>query len=204
MDYKVHAVFPKVMCEAVLDCDTTELFDLVVKEKTSYYADERAQQDGFHIRNPRLLDAAPHWKEIILEPFRRFVENTLHLEGYDFVIASSWGVATPPGKGCQLHSHSNSFYSGVLHFEDLDTGELVFHDIRPKNFLLGTPTKHNQYNSPHFISPPKKNRVLFFPSEIHHKIMDNNSDDYRHSLAFNILPTGTYGILDGTVTVNIL
>ena len=204
MNYEVHPIFPKVLCETVLDLDTTELLDLVKKEQTSYFLDEQAKTAGYHIRNHRLLDAAPHWKEILLAPFKHFVENTLRYEGVEFVVASSWGTATPPGKSSQIHSHSNSFYSGVLHFEDLDSGELVFHDMRHKHFTFGKPKKKNQYNTPHFIKPPRKNRVLYFPSDVFHRINTNETDDYRYSLAFNILPTGTYGYLDGTMTVNVL
>ena len=43
---------------------------------------------------------------------------------------------------------------------------------------------------------PKKNMIVFFPSYLHHRIEKNTFDEVRHSLAFNIMPDGTTGVVD--------
>ena len=35
---------------------------------------------------------------------------------------------------------------------------------------------------------------MIFPSEVHHKIAENESDTTRYSLAFNVIPTGLMGV----------
>ena len=38
-----------------------------------------------------------------------------------------------------------------------------------------------------------KRTFIIFPSEMYHSMQKNKSNIIRHSLAFNIIPIGTYG-----------
>ena len=55
------------------------------------------------------------------------------------------------------------------------------------------PSEYNIFNSREWRYTPTNGLLLFFPSEMHHKIEKNESNITRHSLAFNIIPIGTYG-----------
>ena len=47
---------------------------------------------------------------------------------------------------------------------------------------------------------PFKGLLTFFPSEVYHKVQE--TDLKRTSMAFNFIPTGTYGPGDSRVSIN--
>ena len=57
--------------------------------------------------------------------------------------------------------------------------------------LIFITQKNGKYNL-------KKNMVIFFPSYLEHSILNNTSKKPRHSLAFNLIPFGKYGVGDST------
>ena len=197
MNYNIRTLFPTTLCEYTFDEDLSPLLELV-KQNTQ-------QGNGHEVTNHRLLDELPEWKETILQPFRKFMKKTMHCN-MDMAMSSSWGTRTDLGLECKLHYHSNSWYSGVLHFEDCDPkegGQLMFYQMQPKTFAPDF-EKGNQYNSRQWAYTPKKGKMVFFPSDLYHKIMPVKTDIARYSLAVNILPRGTYGDGDSTVTVEVL
>ena len=46
---------------------------------------------------------------------------------------------------------------------------------------------------------PQKNQFIIFPSYLYHQITKNTFKETRHSLAFNIMPSGKVGHADSTV-----
>ena len=80
--------------------------------------------------------------------------------------------------------------------------------LNPNNliekFLITTKDKEdaNIHNSKEWFVKPKKNLLLFFPSYLWHAIMNNTSDNPRHSLSFNLIPIGEYGVGDSTYNTN--
>ena len=44
--------------------------------------------------------------------------------------------------------------------------------------------------------PMKEKKLLLFPSYLEHTVLKNNEKFDRHSIAFNIVPTGKYGNFD--------
>ena len=62
----------------------------------------------------------------------------------------------------------------------------------------------NIFNSSDWFIDPQKGLVIFWPSEIYHTVIETNmnNNDIRKSLAFNIVPIGTYGKEDSQVTIN--
>ena len=50
---------------------------------------------------------------------------------------------------------------------------------------------------------PTNGMFLIFPSEVWHKIAQNNSDITRYSLAINFLPTGFIGYLDSQAKIKV-
>ena len=85
----------------------------------------------------------------------------------------------------------------------------IFHVCLPEilkieNFLITIKDKQdaNIHNSKEWFVKPKKNLLLFFPSYLWHAVMNNTSDNPRHSLAFNFIPIGEYGVSDSTYNTN--
>jgi len=150
-------------------------------------------------KNRRVLEEYPNSKKILLDKFIEIARNTLNYN-CDFQISTSWITKVKPGGFSHRHSHRNSFYSGVYYFENeysLNSGSIKF--TSPVNNLSDYYINSvNQGNSSVLTSknwriPPEKKKLLFFPSYLEHTVLKNSEKVDRHSIAFNIVPVGTYG-----------
>ena len=57
-------------------------------------------------------------------------------------------------------------------------------------------------NSNAWIITPRPKLLLLFPSYLEHEILLHNVNTDRNSLAFNIVPTGRWGMSDSTFDTN--
>ena len=130
-----------------------------------------------------------------MEEFNSYNKEFLKYEN-KFRLATSWFTKTKPNEDCFYHCHSNCMISGVLYLQtDVNSGYIQFEDYSPTRFLV-EPTEYNIYNSRSWTFEPKNGMIIFFPSECYHKILKNNSNILRYSLAFNFVPTGHIGRTD--------
>ena len=63
--------------------------------------------------------------------------------------------------------------------------------------------EYNIYNCTEYQIKPIDGLLILFPSEVHHKILKNNSNIVRHSLAFNIIPVGEIGSNDSYLNIEV-
>lgn len=75
--------------------------------------------------------------------------------------------------------------------------------IIPQTISPSPPTEYNIYNSPWWNFKPKKNMVIFFPSYLKHRMGRHNLDDPRYCLVFNIMPCGTFGFGDSSISLEL-
>ena len=128
-------------------------------------------------------------KDRILKEFEYFNDHILKYEN-KFRITTSWFTKTKKGQESNYHSHSNCMISGVLYLQtDNKSGNINFLDFSNKTFNLNS-TEYNLYNGKNFTFAPQDGLILFFPSEMYHKIFKNESNLIRYSLAFNLIPYG--------------
>lgn len=143
-------------------------------------------------------------KQKLLELFSEINNKLLHYDN-EFKITTSWFTRAKPGSYCQIHNHKNSFYSGVLYFDeyDLDSAPIEFYNFSSSSDLFFmSPKEYTIYNSKMWKIYPKSGSLLFFPSYVHHRIGVNNSKNTRYSLAFNIIPVGKVGVGDSTMVID--
>jgi len=139
----------------------------------------------------------------IIKIFQQYTVDVLKLNN-QFTISTSWFTRMKPGDSCKFHQHHNCFYSGLYYFDDYEenSGDICFLDplTRFNNFLIVPDDEQdlNIHNSKEWQIRPQKNTVIFFPSYLEHSILDNTSEKPRHSLAFNLIPIGKYGVGDST------
>ena len=148
----------------------------------------------------RVLKKYPKIEKLLLKKFNEFAKDTLHLDNQDFALTTSWFTKVEKGQYGDFHNHKNCFYSGVYYFEDYpeDSGKLQFKSPLTyySDFYL-IPKEYNLMNRSTWSEAPKKNKLIFFPSYLEHRVIDNNHIG-RRSLAFNIVPTGQYGYGDSS------
>jgi len=139
----------------------------------------------------------------IIKIFQQYTTDILKLSN-KFIISTSWFTRMKPGDTCKFHQHHNCFYSGLYYFDDYEenSGDISLLDpLRPfNNFLIAPDNQEdwNIYNSTEWKIKPKKDTIIFFPSYVEHAILDNTSNKSRHSLAFNFIPIGKYGLSDSS------
>ena len=139
----------------------------------------------------------------IIKIFQNYTYNILKLNN-NFTISTSWFTRMKPDHTCAMHQHHNSFYSGLYYFDDYEdnSGNIRFFDplVRFNSFFMISDKSAdlNLHNSKTWDIKPKKNMLIFFPSYLEHSILSNTSKKTRHSLAFNFVPIGKYGVGDSS------
>lgn len=203
-DFITVPLFPKTIGINKIDFDTDKFVSNFEKIKFT----RTEQQDSYNAwvyPDMYFLNSYPDLKENITNYFNKFKNEILKLETTDFSITTSWITKTTQGGSCQYHNHRNCVYSGVLYFDNYEGGDLVFNDsgINNSSFLLNDPVEYNIHNFKTFTVRPDKGIVVFFPSELMHKIQPYTGKKNRYSVAFNFLPSGTIGLGDSQVNLQL-
>ena len=156
-----------------------------------------AMEDNF-----RILEEYPRISDILLNKFKIAAKEMLGIPKTEFIITTSWITLTEPGYDSQYHNHKNSFYSGVYYFDEYveNCGDIEFQSPLGMFEDYYVPTELNSIaNARSWRLPAQSNILLFFPSYLNHRVTENRSGKSRYSLAFNVVPTGFYGVGDSVM-----
>jgi|TARA_B100000902_G_scaffold304233_1_gene292445 uncharacterized protein (TIGR02466 family) len=131
-------------------------------------------------------------KTIIQQEIKTFLNDTLKYANA-FKITTSWFTEISKQQESHNHQHNNCFYSGVLYLQTANAcGNIVFEDMTNRRYQVIV-DEYNELNSRTWSIEPYDGLIVMFPSEVWHKVELNKSDVVRHSLAFNVMPTGLIG-----------
>ena len=121
-----------------------------------------------------------------------FIPSTLEL-----VITDCWINKTSKLQGHHIHTHPNSFLSGIFY--------LTSHISAKTSFIFD----NYWYDSLHLFNIPKPpieiqitpeaGKMILFPSHIKHKVSALTSDEIRYSVSFNVFFSGTFSTENGTM-----
>lgn len=148
-------------------------------------------------KSKSVLNDLPNLKNEILKAINHLINDTLKTKT-DFSIHNSWGTQTLPNGFSSSHTHSNSWISGVYYPSSNENFNIKFYNDYLNQFY-SMPSEYNIYNSKEWLITPKKNQLILFFSNLRHKILFNKSNEKRYSIAFNVLPNGTFGAGDSKV-----
>jgi len=199
MDVTILPLFSKVIYANDLNIDTTKVLkELKENFETSGY---KYLTDGnLNISlvgsNKSILENKNFrsLKIIIEKEFKKYVQNVLRYEN-KFKITTSWVTKSKPNQESNYHNHNNCMFSGDLYLKaDENSGGIDFLNFENNRFLLKA-KDYNIFNGRNYTLDAKQGRILFFPSEMYHKILKNKSQEDRYSLAFNFMPIGNIGNL---------
>ena len=149
------------------------------KSTTGWHSD-----DFCHEREP--------FKPLCTEIFNLADEAFSHLGVQKHIIpeiTGMWGCINQPGSHNKLHNHPYNFLSGVYYLQTPeDSGRIIFHEPKPQAEILSPPRIANQsIHVAHRVNfEPKKNTLLLFPSWLCHEVEENNSQEERIIISFNI------------------
>ena len=199
MKHELYSLFPKLVYTNILeDITDQQLYEIKNyldniqyqkidnSNKNTYTS---ASKSNFIFKDEKLFSL----KERIMAEFNFFKNNILKYENNDFIFTTSWIAKSEKNEISEYHNHNNCMYSGIFYVNtDENCGQLCFENFADKRFNL-IPTEYNIYNCLNFNFKPKNKMIIFFPSELFHKILKNNSDIIRYSIAFNMIPIGNIG-----------
>ena len=141
-------------------------------------------------------------KKQLMNELNNFFHNVMNYES-EFKITTSWFTKSQNSQSSNYHNHNNSMFSGVLYLQtDENSGDISFEDFNNRRYKLNV-KEYNIYNCTEYQIKPIDGLLILFPSEVHHKILKNNSNIVRHSLAFNIIPVGEIGSGDSYLNIEV-
>lgn len=152
-----------------------------------------------HISDELYLFNRPELKSIkqaVHEALDSYVREVMGAESR-LEVTQSWALMNPPGVGMHAHTHSNSLVSGSLYYAPMPDppGNMVFE--RANGYqqidLRVSDGRENVYNTPRNAVVPKQGDLVLFSSKILHFVEANQSQENRHSIAFNSFARGTIG-----------
>jgi uncharacterized protein (TIGR02466 family) len=133
-----------------------------------------------------------------------FYTKEILKHNHEFKMTTSRFTRTEKGEESNYHNHRNSYISCVLYIDvNNESGDISFVNYGNNKIFKLTTTEYNIYNSEDIKIRPQKGMIIFFPSEVHHKILANKSNISRSSLACNFIPVGDLQNLDSDSYLNI-
>jgi len=196
-------IFPKPVGISVLgrELSTEELlciqdyYSNKIKYPTNHGTDDQNVLD-----NNVLLELK---KDITNQLQILFKETYAPLNDTSIYITLSWFNWTEQNEQHHVHTHQNSFLSGVYYVETCDQDTISFYtDDRQCDFDIGI-KQNNPFNSQRYTIPAKKGSIIFFPSKLAHGVDVKQHGGTRCSLAFNTWLSGTIGSHYGGNTLHL-
>jgi uncharacterized protein (TIGR02466 family) len=187
-----HAVFPSIITET--QCD---LYHYIRKDLIDWIYNYQSLTDGVIISNRGGWQSASdfHNEESFLD-FKNYILNNAFqsLTHYNrkFSLGDMWINVNKKGNYNTSHCHPGSDLSGIFWVKTSENcGCLTFQN--PHNFvefgLTGTidPNLKQKYNCIEgFTFMPQEGTLVLFPSHLDHRVEQNESDEDRISIAFNL------------------
>lgn len=109
-------------------------------------------------------------------------------------ITQSWLNYTKNNEFHHLHSHQNSFVSGVLYIKaNPEFDSIILEKRQPLENILMNPHTYGLFNSAQWNYKIKTGMLILFPSTTPHSVKTKKDNNERISLAFNTYIKGTLG-----------
>jgi uncharacterized protein (TIGR02466 family) len=146
--------------------------------------------DSYILDNNELIDLRNELLKIVRKYFKAVYAPA---DDVDVYITQSWVNSTEPSKYHHVHTHPNSFISGVFYVHsESEADRIMFH--KPSyECLQVAPTEWNRYNSRTWWYSVNAGDVILFPSSLVHEVPTTTSSNNRISLAFNVFLKGRLG-----------
>ena len=196
----VYPLFSLPLMAVSLDIDNNKLLNHIknITYRNNIHSDKCYLSESVKILENKKLKKE---KEIFLKAIKEY----LKLLGYtqNFKILNSWSTKIKPNYQSQPHVHTNTWISGVYYTQDNSSIRFIKNWSNSSFFNLEFNNSTNIYSATKWDLKVKKNTLLIFPSELQHKIQKNILKGNRYSIAFNVLPLGSFNKgQDNEITYN--
>ena len=169
-----------------------ELYNFLLNTERRNNYKNTSSLNNYLLKEPVFKDLSIFFHQSLNQYFKEIYcpSDDISLE-----ITQCWSNYTNKGQSHHSHSHPNSFISGVFYVNSNDEDEIKFTNVNysiSSLFNLNS-TKHNVYNSSIWYVPAVKNRLIIFPSSLHHEVEEFETEHERISISFNSYPRGRLG-----------
>lgn len=188
---RINSVFGAYLCLQELDNINNDVFQNICVEYSQanegrFISNKGGWQSTDLVGNKQFAPLA----EIITEVVSLLKEPYKIKESANFYISEMWLNINKPTNYNILHHHGDSFLSGVYYVSvPPDAGKLWFRHpsvaktvINWNEYFDGL----NEHNSNSWYVEPKAGDLIIFPSWLEHEVDQNNSNEERISIAFNL------------------
>ena len=196
-DIEILPLFSKVVCVKQTNINCENILK-TINEKTSVSGIPNQITKKYLTlasTNKKVLDQSKYknLKKEIMKEFYYYAHGVLNYKNNKFKMTTSWFTKSDAGQESNYHNHNNCMFSGCLYLKINDnSGGINFNNYENFRFQL-IATKYDMLNARDYTIKPQTGTIVFFPSEMHHRILQNESNEERVSLAFNFLPVGNIG-----------
>jgi len=198
MKHNVWPLFSSPLFLIETDLKKNELKKLepkLKKEKTIHSPinklSENPKQNSFNTSIEGVLQKEEYetLKDAVVKSIRCINDNYFKYKT-NFIISKSWVGWAPAKSSCTIHRHQNCFLSGVVYIKaEENCGDIEFENFNHRDISVEPRHKNTIYNVERFRVTPKPGLLLLFPSNMYHKIHENNSNKDRISVPFDVMPT---------------
>ena len=206
MSHHIVPLFSKVFYMKHLDIDTDKITSMIdnhfVNSGTNTSIDVNDITSVSISKSILELKKFSDLKKQLTNELNNFFYDVMNYES-EFKITTSWFTKSQNSQSSNYHNHNNSMFSGILYLQtDENSGDISFEDFNNRRYKLNV-KEYNIYNCTEYQIKPIDGLLILFPSEVHHKILKNNSNIVRHSLAFNVIPVGEIGSDDSYLNIEV-
>ena len=178
------------------DKEIEEIIENGMMATNDTHPELRSMSEDKYIFNDKLQDI----KEFCEDHIDNYVKEVHNpRKDLEFYITQSWLNYTKLGGSHGMHTHQNSWISGVFYLSAPEGNGISFYDpnMRIKRILKIDSSLENpsQWQGEKITVPLKTNQLVLFPSWLGHAVDPNPEQNItRLSLAFNVFFTGPIGI----------
>ena len=189
----ISAIFPTPIYKAKLDRKFTEQelrFVEDMKTKSVQNIGNKHSANKYVLNDPSFATLK---KEIDLFLEDYFSKILLTPQTISPFITQSWINYTEINEYHHVHSHPNSYLSGVLYINaDKAQDTITFSHNRYDQIKLAF-TASNAFNSENWSYPVGSGDIVVFPSRLNHLVVAKKGNNTRVSLSFNVFVKGNLG-----------
>jgi len=189
----VHELFPEPVYFSRLERVLTKKELRTInkyKEKAYKNHGNLTSLDKYVLENKALEDLKKDLNKEVINYFNEVVCTSNSIIPY---ITQSWINHTEVNQFHHLHSHGNSYVSGVFYIAANQEVDTIRFDKRSSSEIILEVLKYNIFNSNGWIRPVQTGDVLLFPSSLLHQVEPKKGMNTRISLSFNVFIKGKIG-----------
>ena len=196
-DIEILPLFSKVVCVKQTNINCENILKTINENTSVSGIPNQITKKNLTLvsNNKKVLDQNKYknLKKEVMKEFYHYAHDVLNYKNNKFKMTTSWFTKSDAGQQSNYHNHSNCMFSGVLYLKiNNNSGGINFITFEDSRFLL-IATKYDTLNARDFTIQPQTGTIIFFPSEVFHGILQNESNQERISLAFNFFPIGHIG-----------